>query len=288
VYHPFPEDSAKWCSTLCCCEGDNFWNATDQLSGKVLINGNWYSRMLHYEKYCYGSHGCYCYSINSSYIDTFYIRQDTAQKKVWLYVDSTNTDTIFLDFDLHVGDTINARKAYWARNFGQWDGPHVIAIDSVLIDTDYRTQYTYEDQGHPNYLIEGIGPDHGFFYDANVGYDYESALQEFIQNSQVFYPWYNSDTTGTWYYCHDFTTGTEELNQFSFSISPNPAHNLLNVECTIQNAELKIYDVMGREVYSTTLNAKHEILNLSLSPALYFVRVASSTSATAVQKLVVE
>jgi hypothetical protein len=285
VYHPFPEDSAKWCAEMCGNQGNSLQEATYELNGKVLINGNWYSRLLYYERFCYGAGGCFCALVYGADTATYYIRQDVVQKKVWLYVDSLNTDTIFLDFDLHVGDTIDARKAYWAGYFSF--GGIVLSIDSVLIGTQYRSRYKYENQTFPNYLIEGIGPDHGFFYNANVGYDHMQTLENFLQNNHVYYPNYSSATVNMNQYCHDFTTGIVELNQISFSIYPNPAHKLLNVECKMPNAELKIYDVMGRVVYSTTLNSKHQTLNPGLSPAVYFVRV-SDGERVAVQKLVVE
>jgi hypothetical protein len=44
---------------------------------------------------------------------------------------------------------------------------------------------------------------------------------------------------------------------------------------------------MGRVVYATTLNSKHQTLNPGLSPAMYFVRVSDGEK-MAVQKLIVE
>jgi hypothetical protein len=103
--------------------------------------------------------------------------QDTAQKKVWIYVPSTNSDTIFLDFNLNVGDTINGRNEYWAEQLGLSAVTFVTSIDSVLIGTQYRKRYNYSYNGFNgfnNSMIEGIGPTHGLFYLANQGYDYST------------------------------------------------------------------------------------------------------------------
>jgi len=78
-----------------------------------------------------------------------------------------------------------------------------------------------------------------------------------------------------------------EIEQAAFRLYPNPAHNVFNVECKMQNAELKMYDMMGSEVYSTVLNTKYQTLNTNLSSGIYFVRVAAGEKVYA-QKLVVE
>jgi hypothetical protein len=83
--------------------------------------------------------------------------------------------------------------------------------------------------------------------------------------------------------------GIEDIEgqEEGFTVYPNPAHNLLNVECRIQNAELKIYDVTGRTVYEQTIrNHESEIRN-SFSPGLYFVQLRVGEKVYQ-QKLVVE
>jgi hypothetical protein len=82
-----------------------------------------------------------------------------------------------------------------------------------------------------------------------------------------------------------------DVNENIFSdkmiLYPNPAHNVVNVKCKMENAELKIYDVMGRVVYEQSIiNQKSEIIN-SFSPGMYFVRVESGKKVWT-EKLVVE
>jgi len=82
--------------------------------------------------------------------------------------------------------------------------------------------------------------------------------------------------------------GIKEIQQHSdFSFSPNPAHNKLNVECTLQNAELKIYDMMGRVVMEEKVHSPVSTFNFQLPGGVYFVRVSDGEKAV-VQKLVVE
>ena len=275
VYHPFPEDSATWCASMCGLQGNAFNDATYQLSGKVLINGNWYNRMYDYERSCYGAGFCVCAQLTGASTTTYYIRQDTAQKKVWIYVPSTNSDTIFLDFNLNVGDTIDGRKAYWAQLFN-FSEP-VSSIDSVLIGTQYRTQYNYLYQGYPNSMIEGIGPTHGFFYEANIGYDHVQDLRLFTQNNQIFYPYYLPDTTGMGQLCHDFTAGIEEPEQIAYSISPNPSPGKFTIRFAqyLSKVSIEIYNSIGEKVWNENIcnESKKEIKLNNISNGIYFVKV---------------
>jgi uncharacterized repeat protein (TIGR01451 family) len=73
-------------------------------------------------------------------------------------------------------------------------------------------------------------------------------------------------------------------------IAPNPTLNTFTVSLNEMNAgtaELKMYDVTGREVYITTLNSKFQTLNPNLSNGIYFVRVEMGEKVYQ-QKLVVE
>src|SRR5690349_5625983 len=110
VYYPFPEDSATWCAELCAIQPPilaAYNQATYKLDGKILINGNWYSRMLHHEIGCQASFSwCLCAQLIGTDTTTYYLRQDIPQKKVLIYIPATNSDTIFLDFNLSIGDTI--------------------------------------------------------------------------------------------------------------------------------------------------------------------------------------
>jgi hypothetical protein len=73
----------------------------------------------------------------------------------------------------------------------------------------------------------------------------------------------------------------------AFFISPNPAHDKLNVESNLLNAEVKIYDMMGREMLSREIrNWKLEI-GVEFSPGVYLVKVSDGKQ-QAVQKLIIE
>jgi hypothetical protein len=290
IYHPFPEDSAKWCSYACSLDfGGSFNGGTCQLNGRLLINGNWYSRILRFEEYCYPpSSDCFCGQLLSSDTSTFYIRQDTAQKKVWMYYAPTNSDTIFLDFDLHVGDTITSSREIWAP-FGS--SYIVSSIDSILIDGQYRTKYNYYPDGNPgcnyNYMIEGIGPDHGFFHLPNNCFEYIATLVYFELNSQIVI----GDANWEQYYCHDFNVTIDELSQISFSLSPNPTHNQFTLYFyqQIVNSKLTIYDIIGKQIKQLNITSQTTTINCEeLTSGIYFYQIISGDGKFKTGRLAIE
>jgi hypothetical protein len=88
-----------------------------------------------------------------------------------------------------------------------------------------------------------------------------------------------------------FLTRIDEASQTeSFSIHPNPSQGTFTIsfdELKNENAELKIFDVMGRVVFATTLNTKSQTLNPNLSSGIYFVKMSDGERVWT-QKLVIE
>ncbi len=70
-------------------------------------------------------------------------------------------------------------------------------------------------------------------------------------------------------------------------IYPNPTHNILNVECTIHDAELKMYDMTGRIVLEQQLRSPLSTVNCPLSTGIYLVRVEAADKVWE-QKVVIE
>jgi hypothetical protein len=83
------------------------------------------------------------------------------------------------------------------------------------------------------------------------------------------------------------TNVSDVMPQNSVDVFPNPAYDIINVECRM-NAELKMYDTMGRLVYEkVTCNSKCEIRN-SFSPGMYYIKIALNSGDILVKKLLIE
>ena len=244
--------------------------ATYELNGQTIINGLVYNRLWHYERYYE-----YCTGNSGTDTTTFYIRQDVAVKKVWIYLPSTNSDTILYDFNLQVGDTLNQRE-YWAINFLPPDYWIVSSIDSILIDGNYRKQFHYSTtldttSSCSSAMIEGIGADHGFINLPKTCFEYWASLIKSYQNGILLY----GDSSPFNYACHDFTTGVTEIKlKESISIFPNPVTDKLNV--TVNNnevSEIILYDIALRELLQEKFTNSISLNTEPLAKGLYIYEV---------------
>jgi hypothetical protein len=84
---------------------------------------------------------------------------------------------------------------------------------------------------------------------------------------------------------------------WSLDLSPNPARDYFDVDLGVERttvAEIKMFDVTGREVRSQSLGTisagDHvaEILTSDLPSGIYFVRVTGSNGEIAAARLVIE
>jgi hypothetical protein len=87
-------------------------------------------------------------------------------------------------------------------------------------------------------------------------------------------------------------TGIDETElQSGFNLYPNPARNKFNVafngQLTVDNGQLSICDITGREVLKQNLHCPLSIVHCQFSAGVYFVRVSDGKK-TAVQRLVIQ
>ena len=291
TYFPFPNDSAYWCSEYCGNMGNGLIEATDVLNGTTQINGQQYSRLQHFQRSCNGGGFCVCAQIVQVDTATYYLRQDIPNKKIWLYDFATNRDTIFLDFDLQVGDTIDARNAYWARDLFPVDPIQVIRIDSLPIAGQYRKRINYLYFGYTNYMVEGIGPAHGLFFPPNSGIDYASALDLFVIQNQPYFPVFATDTTGLGQFCVDFTTGiptTEQLELFLVYPNPSAGEITIRLDQRITDACFELFSAQGSLVHRASISGPNPspIRLQHLNAGIYLARLTEGDRSI-VRKMVV-
>jgi hypothetical protein len=294
VYHPFPDSNATWCcqkgyTTGCCLCGtpEYQYRVTYQLNGHVSINNILYNRLLKYEIL-----DTLCPTPGRS-IDTttIYIRQDTSLKKVWMYEAATNSDTILFDFNLQIGDTLDATKEFWAGYSHLADFWIVTSIDSILINGQYRKRFNYTpsfDSTCTSSMIEGIGSNHGLMYAPSNCFEYGATLHKFFQDNQLQY----GDSSPVWFACHDFTLNiSEPTNNFFANIFPNPfdLNARLQMNGTFQNAELKIYNSLGQQIRQQSIINKSTLINRdNLNNGIYFFQVTTSNGQMAIGKFLIE
>jgi hypothetical protein len=75
----------------------------------------------------------------------------------------------------------------------------------------------------------------------------------------------------------------------SVSIYPNPAESEFVVQCSLQGVhDFEVYDVFGKVIFKTILNAKQQTLTPILSSGMYFYKVSDSGTTIATGKLIIE
>lgn len=280
VYHPFPDSSARWCGSNQWYDGfcDHTNNYSISIRGDTLINGNVY-HLLEKSWFTYSTQ---CGGGTTGYLPTcIVIRQDTLLHKVFIYDSSINGDTIFYNFNLQIGDTLDRRKVIW----GNYPGSCIItSIDSIMINGQYRNRYNFYDAATggcaDSSIIEGIGSISGLCSGPSSCFEYFASLTLFRQNGQILYPSDTNFLPPMSYMCPDYSLQeVAEINPQAFHINPNPATNQL----TIDNAKWKIklveiYSVLGEKIVNYPLSTVNSQLTINVSelPAgVYFVRARS-------------
>jgi len=279
VYHPFGVDGAVWrmqWTNYCLFTPCYFQCYTDyqyRIEGDTMLSSITYKKVM---KEGYDIVQCFCNGnlgqcTTSAYSSNFFcgIREDSITRRSFIN-DGWQPEQLLYDFNLNVNDTMH----------GAYCNGYVIAgIDSILIGGNYRKDYIINVNTK---VIEGIGfVSNGF--DGAFNSDFPCVCNDFWEfvcyslDGTVLY----GDTNCT------VLNNVKGIKKNSFSISPNPAHDRINVECKMQNAELKIYDMMGREVMEEKIHSPLSTFSFQLPGGVYFVRVSDGEK-MAVQKLVVE
>ena len=80
--------------------------------------------------------------------------------------------------------------------------------------------------------------------------------------------------------------GVEGTNLKGFSLYPNPANNVLNLKYNGE-ANISIFNVIGKEIQSTTVNQEKTIDISNMTNGVYFLKI-SDGKATSVRKLIKE
>jgi hypothetical protein len=209
-----------------------------------------------------------------SYQTGFYLREDTIEKKVYIYNTSTPVgDQLMYDFSLNVGDTLMSDF-----NIGG-DGTHLvlISIDSVVLQSgEFRRKFNYQDpmtRREGNY-IEGIGGSQGI---------YLPIIPAFEQSYSYGYFCVNQDDVDLWGdQCNWYFVGTEKLTtNFIIKIYPNPASETIEIEVPLKylNQDFQLYTIDGVLVKTIRLQFQNTRVALhGLNPGIYLYKIGDDSN----------
>jgi hypothetical protein len=194
--------------------------------------------------------------------ETFYIREDTTNAKVYGMDINLNKEILLMDLSLNVGDTFIFQKL--GNHFGD---SMALVVDSVVYVNGKKNIIFKGNQNMGILLsilkmkfIEGVGPTNSLF-----AYQRNKISGNRLERYCV-YLLCNHDDNGMLQYAQPYYScsyigggGVNEFdanNKLKINISPNPANSSISVSFPAINEskQLQFYNVLGEIVLSHTLN----------------------------------
>ena len=257
-YTPFPTKNIIWKQDFTHKYGFTNTNICQTISIEVvkdtLINSLSYHKLKLSTLKFNGDFNRPCTSGIQTFTErTFgYFRNDSINKKVWLRLPNTQSDTLWYDFNYSVGDTLRPTYAILPNQNTSARALIITKIDSILLDNKMRMTYIINDSSclsllnpiiglpYPSQLIEGIGSTNGIIthhYDCNPIISNQLACVQI--NGQTIYPDSSSCI---------LVTDINELNvkENSILLSPNPSNGRVFINNPKNyKGKIEVFDMSG-------------------------------------------
>ncbi len=213
------------------------------------------------------------------------IREDTIEKKVYIYNSGKNKEELLFDFNLTKNDTHNSTLTEECGN-ELLNGPK---IDSIYykdgfkyFDLDYSKSECAKWQNKSENIIEGIGHTRGLGITLNpVEYPYTELICV-SENNNIIYP---NNLPGS---C-EIPNSIDANEAQRLFISPNPSATRSIIFLPKNNGIISVIDALGRVVHTATNvnTSTYELITSTFATGLYQVRY-SYVGDTAVGKVMVQ
>ena len=190
---------------------------------------------------------------SSSFIRTFFYRQDTLSKKIYERLPN-GLEQIVFDFTQNVGDTCNFSQLSTANQF------LVTSIDSISINGLFHKKINYGNNQFS--LIEGIGSSLGIT-DIDFDFENQSILSCKSSGGFVQYP----DTTINTINClptNNLGIQPGRENTYTLQIWPNPTSSRLKVHFSTESQySIEVYNNIGQLLLTTTFKGNEIDIDMS-------------------------
>lgn len=135
-------------------------------------------------------------------------------------------------------------------------------------------------------------------FDPHIGYPNQSKMGDYFDmvsdNTGAHLAWANTlNGEQDVYYSHiipEINVGVHEIpGNVSISVFPNPTHGQFVIKSKSKHADIKIYNVFGREISSLPNFQTSNEIDISPQPAgIYFLKMTGDDGSTAVEKIIKE
>lgn len=292
-FTPFPTSNAVWNYSN---TGHNIGAGANQcleysyfFGSDSMINGQNYHRLMVNRINYYNdfrTSGC---TDSIWYTDSYtaiFFRNDISNRKVFAFDLTMAKDTIWYDFNIQVGDTIQSSYAYNPAN-----DPIQLHCDTIVTlslgGVSRRVySYSYYPIGSPSIypnginLIEGIGWQDGLIQNMHNSITTGTSQLLCFAENNTFYP---PNTNN----CSILTSLEKSSITEDVSVYPNPAMDKVKINSPHQLKTVFIFDAKGRRVEKVNFNPMiNEIMISELNNGLYLLRIETSNGDTFKEKLI--
>lgn len=284
TYYPLPNTKAIW--TIFHYGQFGIEIQKFGMEGDTIINNLTYKKI--YQDYAPS------FNLNNAYYRGA-IRE--TNKKIFMITYFNNFETILYDFNLNVGDTAKTITFYGVQHKFKVD-----SIDYVIINGQSHKRWKFNASGlHSNeYWIEGIGSSFGLLYPLFNATDNCYTLLCTSQDSSIIYQYsIPANPDCYWPITYDCDGVLNPLSVYEYSIEnnksiifPNPFSNsaILKTNIELNNATLKIYDILGQEVlvYNYLNGNEIKISKGNLNNGNYYYHITQSGNLISKGKFIIE
>lgn len=250
-----------------------------KFAGDTVINNITYSK-IYYSSFINlnapPAPNCPPFAVDTifSLLEYCFLREDTVEKKVWRYMNINTPEEILLfDFSVEQGDTI------------EYEGLSDVIIDTIynIITYDGKTRKIFEfgGIGFPGgFFIEGIGGAGGLI---EVPYYYFEAGTWLLcvkdNNSNTIWDNYSN--------CYEFITNVQSIeNKPLVKVFPNPFTKCINIENSTEIINVKIYNLLGKELLNETIIESKTIDMSSLNPGVFILKILKDQNEVITKKII--
>ena len=247
--------------------------------GDTLIQNTTYSK-IYYSSFINlnppPSPNCPPFSVDTvfSLYPWYFLREDTIAKKVWRYSTFADEDELLYDSTLQQGDSIENIQT---GTFHTIDTIYYITTNDGIS----RKKYEYGEGGFfpGGFYIEGIGGVAGLFELPFYFFEEGTWLMcvKDINNNNI----YGNNN------CYDFITNVPSVEKkYSIMIFPNPFTKYLNIETSSGSLNVKIYNLLGKELLNEKVAETKTIDMSSLNQGIYILKITQDKNELITKKII--
>lgn len=284
-YYPFPTSNAVWRENHVAVYGSSnssYFSYQNFISGDTLIMGKTYHKIY---KTGYVNHKTRDTNIYSEYKNEYVgaIREDNS-KRIYFFKDIILNEQLLYDFNLKIGDKLPTMVGTREDIINNHVVYTVHGIDSVIVSGVFHKRFEiFYSTNSKVYLIEGLGSTDGLLARFYPSYGYNFELICFQQDGKSAFP----DGVE----CNLISTGISEVNlQNEIQIFPNPSTGIINISnLPDRPLKLQLFNMLGKLVYETQIQAINYSLNLNLMPGgIYLLKVIEKNKSIVFEKVILQ